>query len=104
MKLPTDVQRKFDIIGALARLEKPGLTELHQATSIPKTTIKRQIASLRSDFGLRILYVRDPGHGRGATGYYVLEDWGVISEPGFWKHYAKYARPGEIPRIRGKME
>jgi len=87
--LPTDLKRKFQIIDALARTDKPSLEQLHLITSIPASTIKRQLASLRSDFGFRILYVRDPGNGRGATGYYVLDDWGIIDRANFADHYSR---------------
>ena len=50
MKLSKDIQRKFDLIDSLARLNKPSLHDLYEATSIPESTIKRQLGALRDEF------------------------------------------------------
>ncbi|MFC6674057.1 helix-turn-helix domain-containing protein [Marinobacterium aestuariivivens] len=87
MKISNDMKRKFDLINVLSRSEKPSLHDLHQATKIPESTIKRQLSAIRSEFGMKVLFIRDTGGERGATGYYILTDWGIIDRDAFFKHY-----------------
>lgn len=87
MNISTDMRRKFDLINALSRTEKPSLHDLHQITKIPESTIKRQLAAIRNEFGMRILFIRESGGERGAIGYYLIADWGIIDREKFIKHY-----------------
>lgn len=87
MRISKDMKRKFDLINVLSRTEKPSLRDLHRATKIPESTIKRQLAAIRTEFGMKILFVRETGGERGATGYYMLTDWGIIDRDEFIKHY-----------------
>lgn len=87
MKVSNDMKRKFDLINMLSKTEKPSLHDLHQATRIPESTIKRQLSAIRTEFGMKILFVRETGGERGATGYYMLTDWGIIDREEFIKHY-----------------
>lgn len=88
MKLSTDMKRRFDIIKVL-RNSKPTLKELQERTGIPKSTIKRQIASMRVELGIKVLFIRETGGAPGAAGYYVLDDWGIIDEGKFLSHYSQ---------------
>ena len=81
------MKRKFDLINALSRTEKPSIHDLQAATNIPESTIKRQLASIRKEFGMRILFVRDSGRDRDATGYYMLTHWGIFDRHEFMKYY-----------------
>lgn len=75
MKISQDMKRKFALVNALSKTEKPSLQDLHKATNIPESTIKRQLSALRDEFGMNILFVRESTGERGATGYYMLTDW-----------------------------
>lgn len=81
------MQRKIAIICVLALAYKPSLQDLHHSSGIPESTIKRQLAALRDEFGMRITFIRDTQGERGAAGYYVLEDWGIIHQATFMKRY-----------------
>jgi hypothetical protein len=87
MKISQDMKRKFDLINVLSKTEKPSIHDLHSATKIPESTIKRQLAALRNEFGMKIQFVRDPGGERGAIGYYMLTDWGILDRDAFIQHY-----------------
>ncbi|MGB1320173.1 MAG: helix-turn-helix domain-containing protein [Vibrio gallaecicus] len=93
MSISKDMKRKFDLINALSRIQRPSLHSLHQTTKIPESTIKRQLASIRTEFGMRILFVRESGGERGTSGYYMLTNWGVIDRDEFFKHYMKLKTP-----------
>tara|TARA_B100001059_G_C17839759_1_gene591359 strand:+ start:16666 stop:16962 length:297 start_codon:yes stop_codon:yes gene_type:complete len=93
MSISKDMKRKFDLINALSRTKRPSLHTLHQATKIPESTIKRQLASIRTEFGMRILFVRESGGERGTSGYYMLTNWGVIDRDEFFKHYINLKTP-----------
>ncbi|MDD7804153.1 MAG: helix-turn-helix domain-containing protein [Endozoicomonas sp. (ex Botrylloides leachii)] len=77
MELNQDTQRKYLIIYSLVSLNRPSLADLHNETSIPEATLKRQIALLRKEYQMDIQFVR---HKKtvGKSGYYVLVDWGII--------------------------
>lgn len=85
MKVSQDTERKFAIIDALAQSRKPTLQDLHQATGIPVPSLKRQIAALRAEFEMKILFTREATGHRGAGGYYTLVDWGIINRANFLK-------------------
>lgn len=87
MKISKDMKRKFDLINVLSKTHKPSLHVLHRETKIPESTIKRQLATIRAEFGMRILFIRDSDGERGASGYYMLTDWGIIDRDEFIKHY-----------------
>lgn len=87
MIISRDMKRKFDIIDVLSRMEKPSLNDLHQATKIPESTIKRQLAAIRTEFAIKVLFVRETGGERGAVGYYMMTDWGIIDRDEFIKYY-----------------
>jgi hypothetical protein len=83
------MKRKFDLINQLSKTDRPRLYDLHKATGIPESTIKRQLAAIRADFDMTILFVRDPGDGeRGNTGYYMLTDWGILNRSAFIKRFS----------------
>ncbi|MGL4515144.1 MAG: helix-turn-helix domain-containing protein [Shewanella sp.] len=89
MAISRDMKRKFDLISALSKNIKPDLNELQDMTGIPAVTIKRQLCSLRDEFGMEILYIRTAtSGGRGTAGYYTLADWGVINKEMFLARYA----------------
>ncbi|MGL5250219.1 MAG: helix-turn-helix domain-containing protein [Vibrionaceae bacterium] len=87
MKISQDMMRKFALVNALSKTEKPTLQDLHKATNIPESTIKRQLSSLRDEFGMDILFVRKPSGERGATGYYMLTNWGILNRSSFLSRY-----------------
>lgn len=72
----TGHEKKICFGECLSKTEKPSLQDLHKATNIPESTIKRQLSALRDEFGMNILFVRESTGERGATGYYMLTDWG----------------------------
>lgn len=65
MKISQDMKRKFALVNALSKTEKPSLQDLHKATEIPESTIKRQLSALRDEFGMNILFVRESTGERG---------------------------------------
>lgn len=87
MRITKDMKRKFDLIDSLSRLNKPTLQDLSQTTKIPESTIKRQIAILRDEFGMQIEFVRDTKGEPGARGYYLLSHWGILDREAFIQHY-----------------
>ncbi|MBS9424192.1 helix-turn-helix domain-containing protein [Photorhabdus caribbeanensis] len=89
MKISRDMKRKFALVNALSKMEKPSLLGLHKATKIPESTIKRQLSTLRYEFGMSILFVRESTGERGATGYYMLTDWGIIDRSSFLNRYSQ---------------
>jgi hypothetical protein len=78
MKLSQDISRKYELINALSKLDKPSLRDLHIQTVIPESTIKRQLVALRNDFGMKVIFVREVTGTRGMTGHYMIMDWGVF--------------------------
>lgn len=83
-----DLCRKYDLIYALATLPNPDIQLLQKTTDIPVSTLKRQLGILRSDFGMHIEFLRDPGK-RGGSGQYVVTDWGIVEKDKFltfWAH------------------
>ena len=89
MKISQDMKRKFALVNALSKTEKPSLQDLHKATEIPESTIKRQLSALRDECGMNILFVRESTGERGATGYYMLTDWGILDRSSFLNRYGK---------------
>ena len=93
MILNQDTQRKYAIIDALVRLEKPTMKDLIDATNIPEPTMKRQIALLRKESLMDIRFVRTENtQGRGKSGYYFIADWGIINPTKFISEFG-----GRIP-------
>lgn len=95
MKISSDMRRKLDLIRVLSTAEQPSIHDLHRETKIPEPTIKRQLAAMRREFGMRILFVRDTGGERGATGYYMLMDWGIIDQDAFHRRYPEIVAKAE---------
>jgi hypothetical protein len=89
MKISQDMKRKFTLVNSLSKMEKPSLQELHKATEIPESTIKKQLSALRNEFGMSILFVRESTGERGMTGYYMLSDWGILDRSSFLNRYGK---------------
>ncbi|MGL5336208.1 MAG: helix-turn-helix domain-containing protein, partial [Enterovibrio sp.] len=87
MKISQDMMRKFALVNALSKTEKPSLQDLHEMTNIPQSTIKRQLSALREEFGMDILFVRKSSAERGAAGYYMLINWGILNRSSFLNRY-----------------
>lgn len=90
MSLPNDLERKFAIINALTKLERPSLHDLHQETRIPESTLKRQLGQIRGAFRMDIRFVRKTGQSRGAKGYYELADWGIVDREAFLQVFSEH--------------
>ena len=90
MAVSRDMKRKYDLLNALISQERPNLSDLSEATSIPQQSIKRHFGAMRTDFGLKLRFVRESGGQRGSYGYYAIEDWGILDKDGFLKHYGKF--------------
>lgn len=88
MKTSREMKKKFALINVLSKLEKPSLLDFHRATKIPQSTIKRQLAALRKEFGMQILFIREPTNEKGRKGYYMLIDWGIIDRATFLTMYS----------------
>lgn len=84
-----NMARKFVLINALAKMDKPSLQDLSIATQISQSTIKRQISTLRNDFAMNILFVRELTGKAGTTGYYMLMDWGIFDRSSFLTRYGE---------------
>ncbi|KGH23583.1 helix-turn-helix domain-containing protein [Comamonas thiooxydans] len=83
MSAPTqDLCRKFDLIFALATIQKPDIQVLQRATDIPVSTLKRQLSHLRTNFGIHIEFQRTSGT-HGGSGHYAVTDWGMIEKERF---------------------
>lgn len=89
MNISRDMKRKFALVVALSKADRPSLHDLHKETSIPESTIKRQLSALRNEFGLDISFVREATGERGAAGYYMLTGWGILSKSAFLDRYGK---------------
>ncbi len=88
MSLSGDTRRKYVIIDALTRLDKPSISALIEETKIPEPTLKRQIGLLRKEYQMDIRFVRSPeATGKGRTGYYMIVDWGIINRTAFMSAY-----------------
>lgn len=85
--LSRDTQRKYDIIRAIDHMDRPSLQDIAEATDIPAGTVKRQLTSIREEFKVKILFIRDPSSPEGAMGYYALESWGILDPDSFYKHF-----------------
>lgn len=81
--LPLDYKRKFDILRAFSTQPSITVKELMDITGLPRTTLGRQLKSLRNMFDMDIQYVRDHKGSRGAAGYYHIRSWGIISPEKF---------------------
>lgn len=87
MSLSKDMRRKYAIINALSTLEKPSLRDLQHRTQIPESTLKRQLKLLRAEFAMSILFVREANGVPGASGYYLLTDWGILDRSAFMRNF-----------------
>lgn len=87
MCIPNDLRRKYDLIYHLYKAEKPTLRDLEALTGIPQSTIKRQLKTLKSEYGVKVLFIRDV-HARGMSGYYVMSSWGVFDRRELLQFYA----------------
>lgn len=85
--LSRDTQRKYAIIRAIDHMERPSLQDIANATGIPAGTVKRQLTSIREEFKVKILFIRDPSSPEGALGYYALEGWGILDPASFREHF-----------------
>ncbi|AJY53009.1 MULTISPECIES: helix-turn-helix domain-containing protein [Halomonadaceae] len=85
--LSRDTQRKYDIIRAIDHMDRPSLQDISEATGIPAGTVKRQLTSIREEFKVKILFIRDPSSPEGAMGYYSLEGWGILDPNSFREHF-----------------
>jgi hypothetical protein len=92
MAISRDIKRKFELVNALSKKNRPSLNDLHLETGIPESTIKRQISALREEFGMEILFIRGargaPGE-PGTAGYYMLTNWGILERAAFLSRYGK---------------
>lgn len=86
MELTADTKRKYTIIAAIATNNTPTLSDISLVTNIPQSTLKRQIAQLRTDYGMDIRFVPD-GQNKGRTGHYHIYDWGVLDRTEFLVRY-----------------
>jgi len=86
IELSTDTRRKYAIIAAIANRNNPTLTDISELTGIPASSLKRQIAQLRSDYGMDIRFVSN-GHSKGRVGHYHIFDWGVLDRTEFLVRY-----------------
>lgn len=87
MKISQDTKRKFELINALSSLRRPSLKDLHEKTKIPISTLKRQLGSLREEYGMTIIFVSEPTGEKGPRGYYMITNWGIIDRAEFIKRY-----------------
>jgi hypothetical protein len=85
--LSRDTQRKYAIIRAIDHMERPSLQDIADATGIPAGTVKRQLTSIREEFKVKILFIRDPSSPESAMGYYALEGWGILDSASFREHF-----------------
>lgn len=82
-------KRKYALLAALGRLERPTLSDLHDVTGIPIPTLKRLMIDLRNDFCMQINFIRT---GIGGSGYYELLDWGIINRDRFYEAMLKLSK------------
>ncbi|MDU7589188.1 MAG: helix-turn-helix domain-containing protein [Acidovorax sp.] len=83
-----DMTRKLSVICAISCIHRPDMRRLMDETKIPETTLKRIIKSLRDDYAMDIVFVRDSsaaptdaqGGKRGRYGYYAINEWGLFSK------------------------
>lgn len=85
--LPKTTRRKYLLINALARLDKPTMKDLQRETGISTTSLQRHIAALRAEFQINVRYIRPAAATLGESGYYEMLDWGVFDREKFCKHY-----------------
>ena len=93
-RFAANLDRKFAIIAAVATLHRPNLRDIEKATGIPGISIRRNIMSIRKEFGMDLLFVREakePGKnaGIGKHGFYTIQRWGILNQKDFLEKYAK---------------
>lgn len=77
--MPSDgIQRKFRVLLAISSINEPTLDDIHQVTQLPRSSIKRIINKLRSDFCMDIRFELHPSE-KGRTGHYQIHRWGVLN-------------------------
>lgn len=86
MEISADIKRKYAIIATIATHNTPTLAEISELTGIPFSSLKRQIAHLRTDYGMDIRFVPN-GHSKGRTGHYHIYKWGVLDRTEFLVRY-----------------
>ncbi|MEW8389530.1 MAG: hypothetical protein AB2660_18595 [Candidatus Thiodiazotropha sp.] len=85
-KLSADTRRKYSIIAAIATHNTPNLAYISKITGIPVSSLKRQIAHLRTDYCMDIRFVLDE-HNKGRTGNYHIYKWGILDRREFLLRY-----------------
>ena len=91
MSISQDTQKKYEILSAMALLNKPTLADIVHATGIASSTVKRQIGLLRKEYRMDLQFIREATGKRGKSGYYIIVDWGIINPKEFLKEFGSYA-------------
>lgn len=81
-ELSADARRKYSIVAAIVNSNTPTLEDISKATEIPESTLKRQIAQIRTDLGMDIRFTAD-SHSKGRTGHYHIFSWGILDRTEF---------------------
>ena len=82
VELSVDARRKYSVIVAIANQNTPTLEDISVLTSIPLSTLKRQIAQIRNDLSVDIRFTAG-GNNKGRTGHYHILSWGVLDRTEF---------------------
>jgi len=72
------IARKFKVILAISTTNEPTLDDIARVTQLPRSSIKRIIAKLRSDYTMDIRFEPYLSE-KGRTGYYRIHNWGVFN-------------------------
>lgn len=84
----SSLQKKKDILKAIISRKEPSLKDISDQTGIPESTIKRQFSVMRRELNIDVEFIRSSNEGRGAKGYYVIQDWGLLDENEIMKELA----------------
>ena len=79
------IVKELRLLKTIASMDRPTIHDLVRETGTPKTTVTRHLKDLRDIFKLDIRFVKySPNESDDRnSGYYVIQDWGVIDQHEF---------------------
>lgn len=89
MPIPLHLMRRYTLIYQLETKKKPTRSFLIEVSDSSCTSFTRSMASLAEDYDMRVQFIADGTGTTKQSGYYRIEDWGIINKAKFLSFYQK---------------
>ena len=87
MSIPIHLMRKYAIIYNIAVNKRPSRAFLCECSGSSSTAFTRSLHSLSTDYGMRVLFIADGSGITRQSGFYRIDDWGIIDKKAFIDWY-----------------